>query len=198
MLVVQDILISEEIIEQQFHCNLNACKGACCWEGDYGAPVDKEEMETVQLHIEKIKKNLPAQSVQLIEEQGGFTYYKEPKVWGTTCHTDGACVFLTKNELGISMCGIEKTWHEGAIPFQKPISCHLYPIRVTQNDIVGFEAWNYDEWDICSAACTLGKEKKIPVYKFVKGAIIRKKGQDFYEELEAAAEYLQQKSEDHS
>ena len=74
----------------------------------------------------------------------------------------------------------------------------MYPIRVTQNDIVGFEAWNYDEWDICSAACTLGNEKKIPVYKFVKEAIIRKKGQDFYEELEAAAEYLKQKSEDHS
>lgn len=190
MLVIQDVLISDDIIKEQFHCNLNACKGACCWEGDYGAPVSKEEIDTINQHMDVIKTNLNEDSVALLEKEGGFTFYKQPKVWGTTCHSNGACVFLTKNELGISICGIEKTWYEGKIPYQKPISCHLYPIRVSENDIVGFEAWNYDEWDICSAACAKGKEEKMPVYRFVKDAIIRKKGQGFYEELNAAAEHM--------
>ena len=189
MLVIADVLISEEIVEEQFACNLQACKGACCWEGDYGAPVSSEEMETINQYLDLIIPNLSEESKHLISEEGSFTYYKEPKVWGTSCHTDGACIFLTKNELGISMCSIEKTWFDGKIPFRKPISCHLYPIRISQNEIVGFEAWNYDRWDICSAACTKGKHEKIPVYKFVKEAIIRSKGEAFYEELEAAAEH---------
>lgn len=191
MLVIQDILISEEIIEEKFHCDLTACKGACCTEGDYGAPVDAKEMEYIHQYIDIIFSNLPERSVAKIKEDGtGFTYYKKPKVWGTICHDDGACVFLTTNELGISVCGIEKTWYEGKIPFQKPISCHLYPIRVSKNDIVGFEAWNYDRWDICAAACTKGKKEKVPLYRFVKDAVIRYKGQDFYDELEAAAKHL--------
>lgn len=191
MLVIQDILISEEIVEEKFFCNLNACKGACCTEGDYGAPVEDVEMQSIHQYIDVIKENLPERSKVMIETNGGFTFYKEPKVWGTSCHEDGACVFLTTNELGIAMCGIEKTWYEGKIPFQKPISCHLYPIRISKNDIIGFEAWNYDRWDICSAACDKGKKEKMPIYKFVKDAIIRKKGASFYEELDAAAQFIE-------
>lgn len=190
MLIIQDILISDDIIEEKFFCDLSACKGACCTEGDYGAPVEQQEMETIKFYKEIIAENLPDKSKKLLETEDGFTFYKKPKVWGTTCHDDGACIFLTKNELGISVCGIEKTWYEGKIPFQKPISCHIYPIRISRNDIAGFEAWNYDRWDICSAACHKGEKEKMPLYQFVKDAIIRKKGQEFYDELKAAAEHF--------
>lgn len=193
MLIIKDILVSQEIVEQKFHCDLNACKGACCTEGDYGAPVTQTEMEDINKLMHQIEQNLPSKSVSKIKKEGGFTYYKKPKIWGTSCHDDGACVFLTVNDLGISVCGIEKTWYENKITFQKPISCHLYPIRVSKNEIVGFEAWNYDQWDICSAACDKGKKEKIPVYKFVKDAIIRKEGQSFYDELDAAAQYIDKK-----
>ncbi|MBK9733751.1 MAG: DUF3109 family protein [Saprospiraceae bacterium] len=191
MFVVRDVLISEDVIEEQFHCNLNACKGACCWEGDYGAPVEPIEMDTINKYIDIIKENLSDASIEILENAGGFTYFKEPQIWGTSCHQDGSCVFLTKNELGISICGIEKTYYESKIPYQKPISCHLYPVRVSTNDSLGFEAWNYDRWDICSAACSKGKEEKMPIYRFVKDAIVRLKGQDFYDELVAAASYYE-------
>jgi Fe-S-cluster containining protein len=190
MLVIQDILISDDITDEKFFCDLTACKGACCTEGDYGAPLEQQEMETITAYIDIIAENLPEKSKTLLEAENGFTFYKKPKVWGTTCHEDGACIFLTKNTLGISVCGIEKTWHEGKIPFQKPISCHLYPIRISTNEIAGFEAWNYDRWDICAAACQKGQKEKMPLYQFVKDAVIRKKGQEFYDELKAAAEHF--------
>lgn len=192
MLVINDTLVSLDIVDENFVCDLNSCKGACCTEGDYGAPLKANEMEIITQYIDIIKDNLPERSQNILETENGFTYFKEPKVWGTTCHDDGACIFLTKNELGIAICGIEKTYYEGKIPFKKPISCHLYPVRVTKNEISGFEAWNYDRWDICSAACTKGNKEKIPIYKFVKEAIIREKGQDFYDELDAAAEYMEE------
>lgn len=193
MLIIQDILVSEEIIEEQFACNLNACKGACCVEGDYGAPLDTYEMTLIEKYKDIILDNLPDRSREYLKNNPGFEFYKEYKVWGTSCHDDGACVFMTRNELGIAMCGIEKTWREGKIPFQKPISCHLYPIRISSNDFVGFEAWNYDRWDICNAACIRGKKERIPLYQFVKDAIIRKKCEAFYEELDAAAQNLNNK-----
>jgi len=112
MLVIQDILISDDIIEEKFFCDLNVCKGACCTEGDYGAPVEPEEMDTINTYLDIIIENLPEKSKTLLHSSDGFTFYKNPGVWGTTCHEDGACVFLTKNELGISVCGIEKTWYE--------------------------------------------------------------------------------------
>jgi Fe-S-cluster containining protein len=190
MLVIGDVLVSDDLVKEKFVCDLHACKGACCTEGDYGAPVEHQEMETIKIYLDVISKNLPPASQEYLKNHDGFTFYKDPGVWGTSCHEDGACVFLTKNELGISVCGIEKTWYEGKIPFQKPISCHLYPVRIALNEISGFEAWNYDQWDICSAACTKGKKEKVPLYQFVKDAIIRKKGQDFFDEIHAAAEHL--------
>ena len=194
MLVIQDTLVSLDIIEENFLCDLHVCKGACCTEGDYGAPLKSDEMEIISRYIDVIKENLPQNSQNLLETENGFTFYKEPGVWGTSCHEDGACIFLTQNALGISVCGIEKTYSEGRIPFKKPISCHLYPVRVTKNEVSGFEAWNYDRWDICQAACAKGDKEKVPLYVFVKEAIIREKGEDFFNELDAAAQYM--KNED--
>lgn len=192
MLIIQDVIVSEELVTEKFICDLHACKGACCTEGDYGAPLEKNEMQLITQYADIIMDDLSEASKAIIGQNNGFEYYAEPKVWGTSCHEDGACVFLTTNELGISMCNIEKLHGEGKIPFNKPVSCHLYPLRVTKNEISGFEAWNYDRWDICSAACTKGAKEKVPVYKFLKNAIIRSKGESFFEELDAAAQYFTQ------
>jgi len=188
MIVIQDVLINDEIIEKKFVCNLNACKGACCWEGDFGAPTNVEELTQIQAYNEVIASLLPEKNQKLLAENGGFTYYEEAEINGTTLLPDGSCVYLAKDELGIASCSIEKAHKLGLIPVNKPISCHLYPIRVEKNLYTNFEAWNYDEWDICSAACSLGDSLKVPVYQFLKEAIIRSKGEDFYDELAAVAE----------
>ena len=191
MIAIGDVLISDEILNEEFVCNLSACKGACCWEGDYGAPVSKIEQEAISRALPEIWKYLPETSRQLISEQTPFVEYTEPGFTGTNLHKDGSCVFMSKNKDGTAVCGIEKSHEDGNIENLKPLSCHLYPIRVISNPTVGFEAWNYDRWSICSAACSNGKNLKVKIYKFLKTAIVRAKGSDFYEELHAAAEHLQ-------
>jgi len=190
MIVINDVLISDDIIEEHFICNLNACKGACCWEGDYGAPINNKEEHTINTIIEEIKPLLPEESVKIIGDRGPFDHFSEKNFLGTALHQNGACVFMTYDTNGIAKCAFEKAYEESITSFKKPISCHLYPIRVTINKEAGFEAWNYDVWDICSAACKLGKEHKMPIYKFLKDAIIRYKGEAFYEELDAAAKHI--------
>ena len=183
MVYIDNVLVSEEVMTRKFVCNLNACKGACCWEGDFGAPLSEEEAEMIQKYNHIIAERLDEQGQNLLEKTGGFAYYDEVATLGTALHNDGRCVYLSKNELGIAQCSIEQAYKAGEIPVNKPLSCHLYPIRVTKNEDLGFEAWNYDEWDICSAACDLGDSLKVPVYEFLKEAIIRYKGEDFYEAI---------------
>jgi hypothetical protein len=190
MIIVQDKLVSDDVVEQQFICNLNACKGACCWEGDTGAPLEKEELKILDSIFEKVKPFLSPAGIAAIEAQGTHVWFEEAKDWGTTLIDNGPCAYMGYDALGIAKCGIEQAYKAGVIDFQKPISCHLYPIRVEKNEDLGFEALNYDVWDICSAACTLGKQEKVPVYRFLKSAIIRKYGEAFYEELDAAAEFM--------
>lgn len=190
MIVIQDVLISDELIENKFVCNLNACKGACCWEGDFGAPADEDEIAQIQTYNEVIASFLPEVNQKLLMEDGGFTYYEEAEINGTTLLPDGSCVYLAKDDFGIATCSIEKAYKLGLIPVNKPISCHLYPIRVSKNEFSNFEAWNYDEWEICSAACSLGESLQVPVYQFLKESITRYKGQDFYDELVAAAKRI--------
>lgn len=190
MVIVQDILVSDDVLEESFRCNLDACRGACCWEGDFGAPLESAEMDTLHSIYEKLKPFLRKEGIETIEEKGLWVYYEEMNGFGTPLLPDGACAFLTFDENGIAKCGIEKAWEAGAVDFQKPISCHLYPVRVAKNEELGFEALNYDRWDICSAACVAGKKEKVLLYRFVKNAIVRKYGAAFYEELEAAAQHL--------
>lgn len=192
MIIIQDVLISDDIIENEFICNLSACKGACCWEGDYGAPVTAEEQKVIESILDKIRPNLSIESNRLLDSEGCFVEYSEPGFIGTTLHDDGACVFMTWDQNGLAKCGIEKTFEDGDIDYKKPRSCHLYPIRITVNEPASFEAWNYDKWDICSAACALGKENSTPIYKFLKEAIIDYKGEGFYDELEHAVKYMKE------
>lgn len=192
MLIVKDILVSDDIIEQQFICNLEACKGACCWEGDWGAPLEEAELETLMEVYKHVEPYLSEESKKRIEEVGPYTYFEEPAEYGTSLLKNGACVYMTKDEKGVAKCGIEQAYLDKKIDFKKPISCHLYPIRISHDQAVGFEALNYDRWDICSAACQLGKQAQMPLYRFVKDAIVRKYGESFYEELDLIAKYIKE------
>lgn len=193
MIVIQEVIVSDEIFTEQFICNLSACKGACCWEGDYGAPLRKDEIRDIEANMEGIAAFIPEENLKVIQEKGSHTAYTEPGFIGTELMPDKACVFMNRNELGIAYCGIEAAYNAGIIAENKPLSCHLYPIRVTVNEHTGFEAWNYDRWDICNPACALGAAEKVPIFKFLKDAIIRYKGMEFYEEMEAFAEYFESK-----
>ncbi len=193
MIVIDDILISKDVLEEHFLCNLSACKGACCWEGDWGAPLEQAEIDVLEKISEYILPYLSDRSKKVITEEGGVTYYDEPGFHGTKLHNDGSCVYLTLKD-GKASCGIEQAWQDGVIPFRKPISCHLYPIRVTKNEETGFHAMNYDKWDICSAACTFGKENKVRLYEFAREAITRAYGPEFYDSIENASRYLDEQS----
>ena len=191
MLLIQELLISDDVIEKKFICNLKACKGACCWEGEWGAPLSREELITIEKIYPAMQPFLRPEAVERIKEVGLYEWNEVPQEYGTTLMEDGACVFMTYNALGIATCGMEEAHRAGVTDFKKPISCHLYPIRVTKNEDTGFEALNYDEWDICSAACALGEKEQVAVYEFLKEPIIRKYGADFYQELDIIAKLME-------
>ncbi|HWB64495.1 MAG TPA: DUF3109 family protein [Chitinophagales bacterium] len=189
MIVIEDKTISDDIIEQQFVCDLNACKGACCVEGDFGAPLDKSELEILDAIYEKVKPFLTPDGIATIEKEGKYVFVEENKEWCTPLmNKTRGCAWLTHDDNGTVICAIEKAYRQGIVDFKKPISCHLYPIRITKYK--QYDAVNYERWNICKAACKNGKALKVPVYKFLKEAIIRKYGEDFYEALD---QYAQQK-----
>ncbi len=189
--MIRDILVSDDLLDQEFMCNLDACKGACCWEGDYGAPLSEEEIQTITNDYEAIAPFLTEKGKSLINEKGLAVFYPEPKFTGTPLQESGACAFMTW-ENGIAQCGIEQAYKAKKTTLKKPISCHLYPIRITEEKELGFSAMNYDKWDICEKACEKGKKHQIPVYQFAKEAIIRRYGVEFYEELDAAANHTKE------
>ena len=177
-------IVSEDIIEKDFVCNLNACKGACCIEGEAGAPVTEEEVAILKEIYPKVKPFLRPEGIAAIEQQG--TYIKTDLNELETPLVEGKeCAYVTFTDKGIASCGIEDAFNAGSIDFRKPISCHLYPVRV--QDYSEFSAVNYHRWPICDDACTLGKELQVPVYKFVKTALIRKFGENWYTALEKLA-----------
>lgn len=180
MFQIGDTLISEEILSEEFVCNLSKCKGICCVEGDSGAPLDKEELNILDDIYEDIKPYLRKEGIEAIERKGKYEKDIDGE-WVTPLVDNRECAYLIYEENGISKCGIEKAYEDGAVNFKKPISCHLYPIRL--KEYRKFTAVNYDVWDICSDACTLGKELKVNVAHFLKDALIRKFGQEWYNEL---------------
>ena len=187
MIAIGKALVSEDVIEKQFVCDLHACKGACCVKGDYGAPLEKEELPILDDIYEKVKPYLREEGIKAIEKQGKYLLY-EKKEWVTPLVKGKECAY-TIFEKGIAKCGIEKAYYEGKIEWKKPISCHLYPIRITKQKN-GLEAVNYDRWNICNPACKLGDSLKVPVFKFLKDSLIRQYGEDWYKELEIAADLL--------
>ena len=185
MIQIDDKLISEDLFSEEFVCNLAKCKGICCVEGDAGAPLDKDETKILDEIYPKIKPYLRPEGIQAIEEQGTYTLDFEGDLV-TPLVNNAECAYVIFDEKGYTKCAIEKAYEDGVINWQKPISCHLYPIRITEYS--NFSAINYHEWDICSDACTLGKELGVKVYQFLKKPLIRKYGEDFYQTLSEAAE----------
>jgi hypothetical protein len=178
-------IVSEAILDNDFACNLSACKGACCVDGDAGAPLEAHEVKTLHVIYPKLKPYLTDEGIHAIENQGLYVTsedgeHETPLVNGADC----AYVIYDKNQT--ALCGIEEAYNQGDVAWKKPVSCHLYPVRV--KDYSEFSAVNYHKWQICDTACSLGQSLKIPIYKFVKEALIRKFGAAWYEALEALAD----------
>lgn len=184
MIQIDDKLISEDIFSEEFVCNLSKCKGVCCVDGDTGAPLDADELPILAEIYPKIKSYLRPEGIQAIEEQGTHIIDSDND-FVTPLVNNAECAYVIFDEKGYTKCGIEKAYEDGVVDYKKPISCHLYPIRVTEYRT--FTALNYHEWPICNDACSLGKELKVKIYQFLKEPLTRKYGTDFYNTLTDAA-----------
>ena len=186
MIQVEDKIISLDVFEKHFVCDLNACKGACCVEGDSGAPLLKEEEKILDEIYEKVKPYMRKDGITEIEKQG-VAVYDEDGDLTTPLVNNHECAFVTF-ENGITKCSIEKAYLDGKTDFKKPISCHLFPIRI--KEYRDFDAVNYEEIKICKPACECGSKLEVPVYAFLKEPLIRKYGGAWYKELLEAARIL--------
>ncbi len=183
MIIVDGKLVSSAVFLDRFHCAVDKCKGACCIKGDVGAPLEEEEIQTLESLYPAISQRIPDEGLSAIRKKGPSQWYSDFKEHGTTLREDGACAFVRIDENGIANCTIEEAWAAGEISFRKPISCHLYPIRVEKDHQMDLEKLVYEQWDICSPACQKGKKQNIKVYEFAKEAIVRKYGKPFYNAL---------------
>ena len=189
MIAIDDVLLSDDIVKAKFVCNLEACQGACCWEGEWGAPLLDEEVDIIASVWDKVAPLLSEKNRKEVEKNGFGVYYGEgeERHIGTPLVKKGPCAYLMWDGKGIAKCAFEVAHAEGIIDWPKPISCHLYPIRVRKLKN-GTEAWNYNKWNICAPACKNGKKLDVPLYKFLKNAIVRAKGEEFFALLEACAQ----------
>lgn len=192
MIAIDNILISDEIVEEQFVCDLAKCKGGCCVDGDAGAPLESDELKELNNVYNAVLPYLSKEGRIKIEETGKYVYDREFG-WVTPVIANGMCAYGMVDKKGIVKCGIEQAYNDGKITWKKPISCHLFPIRIKKT--AKAELVNYEpREDLCSAACLLGKKLKMPVYQFLKEAIIRKYGDNFYEALAATARHYESRS----
>ena len=193
MIGIDNILVSDELIAEQFVCDLSRCKGACCVDGDAGAPLKKEELDRINEVYDQVLPYLGRESKKELEKQGRYVYDKEFG-WVTPAINSKICVYGITDEKGIVKCGIEQAYNDGKINWKKPISCHLFPVIVKESKHNGNIYVNYEpREDSCKAACGLGKKLKVPVYVFLKEALLRRFGQEFYETLAATAKQMKNK-----
>ena len=186
MFQINDTIVSLDVLEEDFFCDLDACKGICCVEGTAGAPVEQEELSLLNEVLPVIWDDLSPEAQEVINKQG--VAYMDVDGEYVTSIVDGKdCVFTCYDDKGICMCAIEKAYRNGLTNFYKPVSCHLYPVRVAKYK--NFRAVNYHRWNVCKAATIAGKSKNIKVYQFLKKPLIRKFGEEWYEQLCSAANY---------
>ncbi len=185
-------MLSDLIVEEHFLCDLEKCKGGCCEDGDAGAPITKEEMKIIDQVYDIIKPYLTSEGLAVMEKSGKYEYEGEFG-WVTPTIGGKMCTYGFKDASGVIKCAFEQAYYDGKIAWKKPISCHLYPIKISQtktDELLNYEPRN----PLCSPACALGKKLKVPVYVFLKDALIRKYGEDFYEILDQIAhQYYQEK-----
>ena len=192
MFAIQNTLVSLDLLERYFVCDLNACKGICCVKGDAGAPLTEEEIGLLENIIDEILPYLDDEGRAMIDQKGVFEIDVDGDK-GTSLLDNGRCAYALVDDSGMVSCGIEKAYNDGAITFKKPISCHLYPVRVTEYE--NYDAVNYNKWSICKPACDCGAKLNVPLYRFLKKALVRKYGNDWYEELQMIDELHRQKDE---
>ena len=184
MISIGKTIVSEEVIKKQFSCDLHACHGECCVQGDSGAPLEEEEIGIIEDALDEITPYMTEAGIEVAKLKGVFDY-DEDGDFVTTLVEDKECAFVYF-ENDIALCAIEKAFLEGKIKYRKPISCHLYPIRISK--YADFEAINYHQWDICDLALLKGKKEQVALYKYVKEPLIRKYGEDWYRQLEEEVE----------
>lgn len=180
MIIVDKTILSDDVVKTCFVCDISACKGACCIEGDAGAPLEEEEISILEDSIDAVIPYMRKQGVDEIKRNGVFDFdsyghYVTPLVNGNEC------AFVIFNEDGVALCAIEKAWQLGKVKFRKPVSCHLYPIRISKYG--DFDAINYHTWNVCRPAVLNGKKLNVPLHIFLKVAISRKYGAAYYEQL---------------
>lgn len=191
MIQIDDVVISLDVLREKFVCNLDACKGECCIEGDAGAPVEEEEVAKLEEVLPVVWNQLSPKAQAVIDKQG-VVYADEDGDLVTSIVDGKDCVFTCYDERGYCYCAIEKAYREGKVDFYKPVSCHLYPIRVGNYGV--YKAVNYHRWSVCKAAVLLGNKENVPVYKFLKEPLVRKFGEVWYKELENSVEELQKQN----
>jgi len=179
MLIIDDIMVSDDLHLVKFLCPINKCMGACCVEGDAGAPLEEEEISEIEDYVEEIMNYMIPEGIEAVNQGGVFDYdvdgsYVTPLIRG------GDCAFINFTK-GIAWCAIEKAYEEGKIPIRKPVSCHLYPVRLAT--IGDTEAVNYHRWHICDHALQAGIREGVPLYVFLKDALIRRYGEQWYAKL---------------
>ena len=196
MIAIDHVLLSDQIISDQFVCDLSKCKGACCVDGDAGAPLDKNELKNVDEVFAEVLPYMRKESIDEVNKQGRYVYDKEFG-WVTPTIGGKICVYGIFDDNGIVKCAIEQAYLDGKTKWKKPISCHLFPVIVKKSSDGATEYANYEpREDHCKAACSLGKKLKVPVYKFLKEPLVRKFGENFYEALDKTAEFMKTKKQD--
>jgi hypothetical protein len=183
MIEVGSTLVHEDVVKNNFVCNLNKCKGACCLEGDSGAPLNADELDIMNEIYPKVKPYMTVKGIATVEREGTYVTDFEGDYTTPCVEVNKECAYVIW-ENGITKCAIEKAYEQGVINWKKPISCHLYPIRITKYP--EFDVLNYDRWSICSPACSFGNELQVRVHEFLKEPLTRKYGADWYRELEDA------------
>lgn len=195
MIIIDHVLVSDQVVEEQFVCDLTKCKGGCCEDGDAGAPLENKEKEYVKDFFEIVKPYMTKEGIKEIKQVGPYLYDREFG-WVTPTIDGKICAYGYKDNEGIIKCAFEQAYNDGKIPWKKPISCHLFPIKLSKSKSdPAIEYMNYEpREDLCKAACSLGKKLKVPAYVFLKDSIIRKYGETFYETLDATAAHLKEKN----
>lgn len=181
MLIVGNVLVSEELIDKCFCCDISQCNGACCVDGDLGAPITPDEVAEIEDYYPDFQKYMTEEGVAVVEDGGTFVFTGGDSFDTPLMESNNACAYVCFED-GVAKCAIEKCFRNGEIPFRKPISCYLYPIRVSR--VGEYDALNYDHWSICKTAVENGNRLKLPVYKFLKEPLIAKYGAEWFEELE--------------
>ncbi|MBU3714789.1 MAG: DUF3109 family protein [Ferruginibacter sp.] len=190
MISIDHILVSDQVVSEQFVCDLNKCKGGCCVDGDAGAPLDREELKQLDEVYDTVIPYLNKESISEIDRQGRYVYDKEFG-WVTPTINSKICVYGIKGENDIVKCAIEQAFLDGKVKWKKPISCHLFPVITKKSSNGSTEYVNYEpREDNCKSACALGKKLKVPVYQFLKEPLVRKFGEEFYNALDATAKHL--------